>query len=536
MIDVIPAPRRVAVDGGPIRLRAGDVEYGAPALLPLVERFCREATRRSGLRLYPERHTLGHAGRRAPAVRVSLGRHVDLAAIPKPVGVSPSGDVAPDERYSIRIGAEGIVVRAAEATGAARALATLMQLIATAASVTEDGERTLLLPAVIIHDSPRFAWRGLTLDVVRTYFPPREIQRIIDLLALYKFNVLHLHLTDDEAWRIEAGRPLTHQMADRTFYSNAELRHLVRYAEERCISVIPEADAPGHVKTLVHLQPTLKSPRNILSFEVPKVGTHRSAWLDPALPATYTVFEKVLTQIADIFTGEYLHIGGDEPFGMPEELYLEFVRRMRPYVLALGKRTIGFQESARAITDPKHVIQYWMHVPAPVEHRTSAHLAPEVSGDGRKGRSDIARAIDGGASIVVSPQTNSYFDVPYAEPSADRAQEGIRTRLGLRAHAPRTVAESFDWEPSRLLDVEGARLAGVGAAIWCETIKSFNDLTFMLLPRLPGAAQKAWGEAGITWMDHSAALSAHRRLWEQDGLTYFKSSTVDWNRARQPAS
>jgi hexosaminidase len=218
---------------------------------------------------------------------------------------------------------------------------------------------------------------------------------------------------------------------------------------------------------------------------------------------------------------------------MPEALYLEFVRRMRPYVLALGKRTIGFQESVRAISDPSHVIQYWMHVPSAPVHRSSAYLAPEVSGDGLKAKSDIARAVQSGAPIIVSPQTNAYFDVPYAEPSADRAQEVIRHRLGLRAHAPRTVAESFDWEPSTLVGLEGARVSGVGAAIWCETIKSFNDLTFMLLPRLPGTAQKGWSEAGRPgWGDHSAALSAHSRLWEQDGLTYFRSSTVDWMRTR----
>jgi hexosaminidase len=466
-------------------------------------------------------------------VRVVLGRHVDLDTLPRPVGVSPSGDVVPDERYSLRIGRDGVLTRAAEAVGVARALATLMQLIAAADIVTDAGEKALLLPSALIGDSPRFAWRGLTLDVVRTYFPPREIQRVIDLLALYKLNVLHLHLTDDEAWRIEAGRPVKHRMADRTFYSNAELRHLVRYAEERFVSVIPEADAPGHVSTLVQMQPALKSSRNIVSFEVPRVGTHRSAWLDPALPATYKVFEKVLAQIADIFPGQYLHIGADEPFGMPEDLYLEFIRRMRPYVLGLGKRTIGFQESVRAIADPGHVIQYWMHVPSPTANRAAAHLAPELSDDARKTRSDVARAVKGGTPILLSPQTHTYFDGPYSEPSADRAQERTREHLGLRARTPRTVAESFDWEPSRLLDAEGARLAGVGAAIWCETIKSFNDLTFMLLPRLPGAAQKGWSEEGATsWQDHSAALSAHRRLWEQDGLTYFKSSTVDWGRPR----
>jgi hexosaminidase len=530
MVDVIPAPRHVSASGGHVRFASGVVDCANPILRPVVERFCADVARRTVLRLEPSHHWLGAAA--SPSVRVELGYDPVVDALPQPIGVSPWGDRAPDERYSLAILPAGVLVRALEPVGVARALTTLLQLLATA---TGDTDGAVVLPILRLHDAPRFAWRGLTLDVVRTFFPSREIARVIDLLALYKLNVLHLHLTDDEAWRIEAGRPRNRRSSDRTFYSNAELRELVRYAEERFVTIVPEVDAPGHVRTLVHLQPALMTGRNLVEFTDEADIPHRSAWLDPELPATYRVIEKVLTDVAELFPGEYLHIGGDEPFGMPEELYLRYVSRMRPYALSLGKRTIGFQETVRAVADPSHVIQYWIHFPPQKPSAVPAKLSPDFAEKVLSTKEDVARALEHSVPMVLSPMTYCYLDVPYAEPSADPGQELVRKRLGLRARNPRTTAEMYDWEPATLLGVgaEDARIAGVGAAVWCDTIKSFADLTFMLLPRLAGIAQKGWGEPGrALWADHRLALAVQSRLWDQDGLTWFKSSTVDWTRPK----
>jgi hexosaminidase len=153
-----------------------------------------------------------------------LGHDADLDALPSPIGVTPAGGVPPDERYSLTIAGDHIVVRSVEAIGAARGLTTLLQLLATA---SPDAKGAVSLPAVHILDAPRFVWHGFTFDVARTYFTPQQIKRVIDLLALYKFNVLHLHLTDDQAWRIEAGRSADQRKPDGTFYTNAELRDIV---------------------------------------------------------------------------------------------------------------------------------------------------------------------------------------------------------------------------------------------------------------------------------------------------------------------
>jgi hexosaminidase len=178
------------------------------------------------------------------SICIQLGGSADLDALPAPIGISPMGQIAQNERYSLAIGADRIVVCGVEAVGAARGLTTLVQLLAT---TPPGADGAVVLPAEHILDAPRFAWRSLHFDVVRTFFIVQEVKRIIDLLALYKFNALSIHLTDDQAWRIEAGRPAGYK-SDAPFYTNAELLELIRYAEDRFITLIPLVNTPGHAR------------------------------------------------------------------------------------------------------------------------------------------------------------------------------------------------------------------------------------------------------------------------------------------------
>ena len=172
-------------------------------------------------------------------------------------------------------------------------------------------------------------------------------------------------------------------------------------------------------------------------------------------------------------------------------------------------------------------MQYWLSgialapsLPVEVRAKSDADLALS--------RRDVEAAITAKVPVIVSPQSHCYLDVPYAEASADPAQADRQGRVGLRLYAPMTVAASFDWEPSTALgEGRSAQVAGVEAAIWTETISDFDDLTFQLLPRLPGVAHKAWS-APQTWAEHRDRLARHARLWEQDALTYFRSSAVNW--------
>jgi hexosaminidase len=499
---VIPAPVRFEVADGHFTPRSGiQMAYGADELAPLAERCCKEISRRTGLRITP---VANHPEPGEPAIRIELAAGNEL---PSPQGPSPGGGSAPDERYELTITAGQVLVRAAEPVGVARALTTLTQLLAAAPEQT-------LLPGARIADAPRYAWRGLCLDLARTYLTPDEIRRVIDLLALYQLNVLHMHLTDDQSWRLPVGT----NEPGAPFYRAEDLRALVAYAADRFVTVVPEVDMPGHVTALLAMHPELNTGRN--------AGDH-ATWLDPALPATFPLVEEVLTGVADIFPGSYLHLGGDEPWGMPHDPYVSFVRHARAFVRSLGKRPLGWQESARADLEPRDIVQYWLSgialapsLPAEVQARQDVDLA--------LARRDVETAMKARVPVIVSPQSHCYLDVPYAEPSADPAQADRQGRVGNRFYAPMTVAASFDWDPAEALGAEqAAQVAGVEAAIWAETIGNFADLAFLLLPRLPGIATKAWS-APQTWAEHRDRLARHARLWEQDDLMYFRTSAVNW--------
>ena len=524
---IIPAPLELTHDSGRFRLGAGaTVAYRGPALAPLVERFCADARRRASI---GARAVLAGTDDAAHDITVSLVGGPVLAGLPGSAGIDPAGTAA-DERYVLTIGEAGITLLAAGPAGVARGLASLLQLLATAAP----GGGAVLLPALRIRDAARFAWRGLSVDVVRRFFGAAQIRKLIDLLALYKLNVLHLHLTDDEGWRIEAGRPAAAREPDGTFYTDDELRALVAYAADRFVTLVPEVDTPGHAAALLRLRPELASGRNLAGYRPGPGQRHQNAWLDPGLPATFEVLEEVFAGLAGVFPGPFIHIGGDEPFGMPDDAYAAHVGRLLSTVRGLGRRTIGWQESIRAGADPRHVIQYWISA-ASLSAGGAASLPPEtaatVTANLERSRTDVEQALAHGAPVIASPHSNCYLDVPYAEASADPAQAERRERVGLRYYAPRTVGAAFDWEPAAVLGAgaPAGSVAGVEAAVWCETVRGFDDLTFLLLPRLAGTAEKAWGAAGaVRWEEHRAALARHGRLWEEAGLVFFRAETVDW--------
>ena len=513
---VIPAPVRFdATDAdGQFALRSGTpiaYEAQAPELAPIAERFCEEISRRTGLHLAPVGQ--GRVGPDEPSVQIELTAEHEG---PPPQGLSPEGGSPPDERYDLTITAGQVLIRAAEPVGVARALTTLTQLLAAAPEKNS-------LPGARIADAPRYAWRGLSLDLARMYLTPDEIRRVIDLLALYKLNVLHMHLTDDQSWRLPFGPPAGSEARDEGRYSADDLRALVAYAADRFVVLVPEVDMPGHVSALLEMHPELNTDQNQAT------PPNRAAWLDPTAPATFPLVEEVLTGVAGIFPSPYLHLGGDEPWGMPHDLYVSFVQQARAFVRDLGKRPLGWQESARAGLEATDIIQYWLSGIA-----MAPSLPPEfrakIDADVALARRDVDAVVAAQVPVIVSPQSHCYLDVPYAEPPADPAQADRQARVGQRIYAPMTVQQSFDWEPSHALGEEhAAQVAGVEAAIWAETISDFGDLTFLLLPRLPGVATKAWSAPQASaWAEHRDRLARHARLWSQDDLTYFRTSAVNW--------
>jgi hexosaminidase len=522
---VIPAPVRFDVSGGRgFAFRPGTpIEYTDASITPVVERFCSQVTRRTGLRLALMG---GNPVPGEPSVMIELAAAGELGVLPAPAGVSPGGGGPADERHSLVISGDQVVVRAVEPAGVARGLTTLLQLVAAA---PHGGAGEIRVPGARILDAPRYAWRGLSLDLARAFFTVAEIRRVIDLLVLYKLNVLHLHLTDDQSWRLPVGRPAGRPEPGAAFYSGEDLRALAAYAADRFVTVVPEVNTPGHASALMRLHPGLNTGRNQAEFELlPGLGQY-TGWLDPELPATFALMEEVLAGVAAIFPGPYLHIGGDEPRRMPHGLYASYVDRIRRLVRSLGKHPLGWQESARAGLGPDDIIQYWLTGtarPASLPPKVRAQLDADLA----MSRRDAETAVAAAASAIVSPQSHCYLDVPYAEPSAETAQAHRQGRAGLRLYAPRTVAEAFEWEPAEALGPgRELQVAGVEAVIWAETISDFKDLSFLLLPRLAGIAHKAWSDPrAASWTDHRDRLARHGRLWAQDDLTYFRTSAVHW--------
>jgi hexosaminidase len=486
LMALIPVPLQVMPGAGQFRLHAGTpLEFAGAELAPIVERFRAEVARRAGLALAPAR-----AGTtQGASIRIELAAAIDndFDALPGPTGVSPAGGEIPDERHSLVIGTEGVVLRSVDAIGSARGLTSLLQLIALTPTV----QGAIALPAARILDVPRFAWRGLTFDLTGTFFTADEIRRVIDLVALYKLNVLHLPLTSERGWRLETGRPSALQAPGNGFYTTQELGELVRYAAERFVTLVP--------------------------------GLHRPE-------------DQVLAKVAAIFPGPFLQVVVEPPVAASNESHATYVQRLHEQLHSLGKRSIGLQESMRADTDGHAVIQL---------STTDHGQFGDTAGEGKRPLPSVLPAATadtfpetsdhpGGLAnppVIVSPSSHACFDVPYAERSNSTLQEAARARLGDRRYRSRTVAEFFDWEPAGALGSTAAptQLAGVGAVVSTDTVSGLEDLTFLLLPRLPGVAHKAWSEPRANiWSVHRRALAQHRRLWMQDRLSYFESVTVDW--------
>jgi len=304
------------------------------------------------------------------------------------------------------------------------------------------------------------------------------------------------------------------------------------------VTLVPEIDTPGHSAALVRMHPELDTGRNVRIVELMPGRPRVTAWLDPDEPKALELVAEVLTHVGDVFSGPYFHVGGDEPNDMPPELYARSVRRIREHVTRAGRRSVGWQEIARAGLDADDVI-HWIDPPEPTSGRRlrapAASLPPDVDRAVREANhrasEDVRRAIAASARLLLSPTSHAYLDVPCAEPSSDLDQEPIRRRLGMPFLSPSTVEEFHGWDPTSTLP--GARIgrdvAGVSAALWCETVRDFDDAMFLLLPRLPGIAERAWlGWSGATWPEYRSRLAYHGGLWDALDLRWFGSSVVEW--------
>ena len=415
-------------------------------------------------------------------------------------GTSPEG-------YRLDIAADGVTLRAPTEQGLFAGLQTLRQLLPTG---QHDGGAAgpVVLPAGRIRDEPRFPYRGTMLDLARHFFPVDEIKAHLDAIAQLKINHLHLHLTDDQGWRLEIpGWPRLTEVsggagtgvdgAGPGFLTGDEYADLVAYAARRFVTIVPEIDLPGHVNAAQVAYPELtRDDEPVPPRTDTRVG-YSSLCADKE--QTYVFVEDVIRAVAALTPGPYLHIGGDEAFCTPPEDYRAFLRRVLAMVGKYGKRAIGWHEIAAVELPPTAIAQYWRIEPA----------------DDR-----VARAAANGHRVLMSPADRSYLDMKY-HPD---------TPLGLDWAGVLGVERSYDWDPAdRLPGVGEQSLLGVEAPLWSETLRSLADVQFMAFPRLAAIAEIGWTpRAARDWPSFRRRLAAFGPRWAAQGVNYFRSPEIDW--------
>lgn len=291
-LPLMPWPAKVerpATQGSLVLTDTLSVSVSGDDLGDAVTRLRQRIARQTGWTLQPQAEKPQH-----PTISITIAKKV--APLPK---------LDSDEHYTLTVDANGVQIAANTRFGALRAMETLLQLI-------QNGTENTALPWVTIDDSPRFPWRGLLLDSARHFVPVEDIKRQIDGMAAAKLNVLHWHLTDDQGWRFSSKRypKLTQLASDGLFYSEEQMRDVVRYATARGIRVVPEIDMPGHASAIAVAYPELMSAPG--PYQMERHWGVLKPVLDPTKAATYTFAEAMVSELAAIFPDAYLHIGGDE--------------------------------------------------------------------------------------------------------------------------------------------------------------------------------------------------------------------------------
>ena len=398
------------------------------------------------------------------------------------------------EGYELMIQTDSIHLTANRPAGLFYGIQTLRQIISAHQS-------TLSLPAVSITDSPRFSWRGAMLDVARHFFCIEDVKRYIDLISHYKMNRLHLHLTDDQGWRIEIKSwPQLTEIGAQTqvngggggFYTQAQYQEIVEYARNRYMMIVPEIDTPGHTNAALAAYPELN-----VSEEAPKLyeGTEVGfSTLSINIEATYHFLDDVVRELASITPAPYIHIGGDEAKSTPHEEYKLFIKRFQEIVATHQKIAIGWGEIGEAELNPTTIAQHWV----------------DTGYQGAKAQ---------GVKIILSPANKTYLDMKY-----DAA-----TPLGLDWAGLISVKDAYDWEPaSYMTGLEEKDILGIEAPLWTETIITIKDIEFMAFPRIPGIAELAWSPKGNSWDEYKIRLAKHGKHMNKLDINFFKSPDVDW--------
>ena len=408
-----------------------------------------------------------------------------------------------DESYQLEIKSDKIIINATSDLGAMHALETLLQLL-------QNNSNSYYFPTVSISDFPRFTWRGLMIDAARHFQPIDVIKRNLDAMAAMKMNVFHWHLTDDQGWRIELKNhpKLTQLSSDGNYYTQEEIKNIVKYADERGIMVVPEIDVPGHGTAILTAYPEVGSKLNFdkNTYAIERNSGIFTPTLDPSNPKTYQLLSEIVDEVCPLFSGNYFHIGGDENegkdwdsnrkiqefkkknnFANNHELQTYFTIQLIPMLKKHNKTLMGWEEIMTKNLPKDAIIHSW-----------------RGSNEGIAAGQSLVNAVKNGYKTVLS---NGYY---------------IDLMLGVENHylndpMPKNITLTAE---------EKARILGGEAPIWSELVTP-TTIDSRIWPRTTAIAERLWSNENITDM---ASLRKRMNVislqLEELGITHIRNKEV----------
>jgi hexosaminidase len=439
--------------------------------------------------------TAGAAARRLPAGSAAPDSSISLV-------LDASREQLGIEGYDLTVTKNGARIVAAQPAGLFYGVQTLRQLMPAAIEHAAGVNRRIIVPAAHVVDSPRFEWRGAMLDVSRHFLPPDDVKRFVDLLALYKLNRLHLHLADDQGWRIEiASWPNLTAVGGQTqigggrggFYTQAQYADVVAYARSRYITVVPEIDMPGHSNAALVSYPDLRCNRTAPE-PFTRVGGPPNT-LCVTRDSTYNFVADVVREIAAAAPTPYFHMGGDEVAGLTKEQYHGFIERVEGIVNAAGPRMIAWGEAAPSNIQSRTIVQHWTR------------------------DSSVLHAQRGG-KVILSPGPHFYLDMKYDS----------TTVLGLKWAGLIDLRKAYDWDPTTLIPGIGEpSILGLEAPLWAETLITRQDYEYLAFPRLAAVAELAWSSPQqVGWEGFRRRIAAQGARLAALGVNFARVPGIAW--------
>jgi hexosaminidase len=488
-----------------------------PDDLGLIPRPIRCERTPGTLRLFESTPVLGGAGRARRLMEEYLARHAPPGAGDGQVMITEAGvEGGQAEAYRMTISTESVLIEATTEQGAVQAVNRLRQLLL-------DGPE---LPCAVIEDAPAYPWRGAHLDVARHFMPMTWVRKFVDLLALHGYNSLHLHLTDDQGWRLESERyPRLTQIGawrERTmltaepetydehrhggFYTKAEIRDLIHFADTRGVSIVPEIDMPGHMTAAIAAYPEFGATGG------PSSVADRWGVLNGVLNVddrTMAFVLALLDEVVELFPSPFIHVGGDEVppgawhgsagarariasegLGGEDDIYGWFLRFIANWLRSRGRRMVGWDEVLDASLPNSAVVMSWR----------------DETG-GLRGASE-------GRDVVMCPARFTYFD-------RYQSRERDREPYAIGGHLPLERVYSFNPIPERMPMAPRRRVLGTQFQLWTEYIRTPEQAEYMAFPRACALAEVAWTPRALQdYGGFTARLATHLKRLSLLGVNY----------------